>query len=120
MEAGTVVSLDTSMECIRIARKNIELNCLQKRVYAVFSPLERLNLGKQDVILANLTPAVLFRLLERLIYYLDMAGSLILSGHSIKARAEIVSRLADCGLRPIDFFEEQGWSSEIFVFGELQ
>lgn len=118
MGAARITALDTDNRCLKTARENVELNRLQDKILMLSTPLHRLQPGKQDIIVANLTLSVILENVDGLVDRLERYGRLILSGHGKTARERITERFGSRGLRLKEVFEEQDWSAEIFGFEE--
>lgn len=77
--AGEVLGIDICPEAIATAERNIRHNRLSDRVRIADTPLADLP-GKYDLILANMTVSVLFRVVHDLLARLSREGTLIVSG----------------------------------------
>ncbi len=78
--ASCAYAIDIDPRAIQAARENIAVNSMSDRIVVDDTPLGRLKSFRPDVIIANLTPAVLHGLLDELGRLLLPTGSLILSG----------------------------------------
>ncbi len=116
MGAAQVLGLDIDEKILDSARQNIRLNRLSNQIKVSSAPIDTLNLKKQDVIVANLTPSVLFRLLDNLVEKLSRKGFLVLSGYRSGPGLRLRQMLTERGLVQIHYIEDKGWSTEIFSF----
>lgn len=116
MGASEVLALDIDEKILETARQNIEINHLSDRIAICAEPIDRLNLENQDVIMANLTPSVLYRLLDKLAGTLAVQGYLVLSGYRSGLEAKLRQMLYRHGLEPFHDFDKDGWGTEIFRF----
>jgi len=115
MEADEVIGIDIDKEWIHIARQNVAINGLSGKVRILYG-IHPLNLKKQDVIVANLTPSVLSGLIETLVDTLDSNGYLVLSGYRSGARPGLEQMLQKHGMETFFALEKEGWTTEIFRF----
>ena len=116
MGALKVLALDVDEKILATARQNIMMNGLSGSITLCAEPIDRLNLKNQDVIVANLTPSVLFRLLDKLAGVLAGQGCLVLSGYRSGLQPELRQMLYRRGLESLREFEIEGWGTEIFRF----
>ena len=116
MGAAKVLALDIDEKILETARQNIMMNGLSGSITLCAEPIDRLNLKNQDVIVANLTPSVLYRLLDKLAGILAEQGCLVLSGYRSSLGPKLRHMLHRHGLVRIHAFEKEGWGTEIFRF----
>ncbi len=109
-----IIGADIDQGIIKAAQENAYLNQVNSRVSFTTLPLSQLQWTGVDGIVANLTPSVLFDLLDTMVSKLDRKGWLILSGHSPGLRDEIRQRLGKHHLHMVKHLSSQGWSAEIF------
>ncbi len=116
MGAAEVLGLDIDHRILADARQNIVLNSLSEKIKVSSKPIDALNLKNQDVIVANLTPSVLFKLLDKLVDALAPKGFLILSGYRPSPGHRLEHRLHERGLKRLHHVDVEGWCTEIFRF----
>ncbi len=116
MGASKVLALDMDEKILETARQNIMINGLSGSITLCTGPIDRLNLKNQDVIVANLTPSVLYRLLDKLAGILAGQGCLVLSGYRSGLGPTLRHMLYRHGLVRCHTFEKEGWGTEIFRF----
>lgn len=92
--AREAIGLDVDADAIQSARENLMLNAGVDRVRVDVADLGTAALPNADVVLANLTGALLVRSAARLIAALRPAGRLIVSGLQSHERDEVVAALA--------------------------
>ncbi len=114
--ARHIIAQDIQEEALVNAMENLRLNMVDGRVTLFSEQLSKLPYSNSDVIVANLTPSVMFRELEAMTSRLDSRGRLILSGHSLKSRDTLCHRLKNYGMDMEEGLEQDGWSAEIFRF----
>jgi len=114
MGAKKIIGTDIDQEIINVAQENACLNQVESKVSFTTKPLSKLQLTGVNGIVANLTPSVLFDLLDTMVSILNSEGWLILSGHSPRIRDEICKRLRKHRLNMVKHLSSQGWSAEIF------
>lgn len=94
---GATLGLDICPRALAVARRNIEANGLGSRVAVSAASLAELD-RSFDLVLANLTPAVLSRLLDQLVQHVKPGGTLILAGFQGRQAEGFARRLAAHGL----------------------
>lgn len=114
--AKQIIAQDIQKDAIANAMDNLRLNMVDERVTLLLEPLSKLPYLNSDVIVANLTPSVMFRELEAMTSRLDSRGRLILSGHSLKSRDTVCQKLKNYGMDMEEGLDQDGWSAEIFRF----
>ncbi len=115
MGAAQVVGVDIDQQARETAMENLRLNRLSDRL-KILPCIDALNLKKQDVIVANLTPSVLSGLIDTLVDILAANGFLLLSGYPSGARDRVENMLKSRGMEVFYSLEKQGWATEIFCF----
>ncbi|NPA95267.1 MAG: methyltransferase domain-containing protein, partial [Thermodesulfobacteria bacterium] len=114
--ARRVFAIDIDPDIVAAAKENFVLNRVEQRVEALMCPLDQLEGGELDVIVANLTPSVLFGMIGTMASKLDPEGTLVLSGYKVPLQAKVHQLATQYGLEPIQSFVNQGWSAETFAF----
>ena len=106
--AGSVTALDDDADAIQAAWENLALNP-GATVSLIVGDLRSTDLGPADVILANLTGALLIAAEERLRRLTNANGRLILSGFQTHEEREVVTAYSAFTVEHRG--EEEGWSS---------
>jgi ribosomal protein L11 methyltransferase len=91
--ASSVLAIDNDPEALRNARENIGRNGCVNDVVALESDLATLAIEPADLVIANLTAAVLMRYAEELKRLLTPHGTLIVSGFGPHERAAVADAL---------------------------
>jgi len=107
--ASDVVAIDNDPDALDNARSNIERNGAAPAIDIIQDDLSTLRIQRADVVLANLTGAVLLRHADDLRGLAVDGGYLILSGFAPED-ADVVAR-AFKGLRQIDQQAETEWAA---------
>jgi ribosomal protein L11 methyltransferase len=107
--AGDVVAIDNDPDALENARANIARNGAGPSIDVICDDLGSLRVQRADVVLANLTGAVLVRYASELRGLAVEGGYLILSGFAPQDGA--VVRAAFRGLRVIDESSEADWAA---------
>ena len=108
--AGSVKAVDCSEEAVRIARRNVELNRLEEHIELERGLAEKTK-GRFDLVLANLTPAVLARVARKLPSLLQPGGALIVSGFHDTQAPHVVKILTKAGFIGSKTYSRSGWSA---------
>ena len=107
--AGDVVAIDNDPDALDNARDNIARNGAAPSIDIIRDDLDALRIERADIVLANLTGAVLVRYAAELRGLALEGGYLILSGF---APADVaVIRTAFAGLAVIDESAEGDWAA---------
>ncbi|RUM87813.1 MAG: hypothetical protein DSZ23_05285 [Thermodesulfatator sp.] len=114
--AMEIIGVDIDENAIKNARQNVLINQAADTVTMTSKPIDALNLEKQDVIVANLTPSVLNSLLDNLVNTLQRNGFLVLSGYRSSARSRPGPTMKRLGMETVFEIEKDGWSTQIFAF----
>jgi ribosomal protein L11 methyltransferase len=107
--AGDVVAIDNDPDALENARDNIARNGAAPSIDIIRDDLASLRIERADIVLANLTGAVLVRYAEELRSLLVEGGYLILSGFAPQDVAVITSAFA--GLTVIDEKADGEWAA---------
>jgi len=110
--AGDVVAVDNDPDALDNARANIERNGAAPSIDIVCDGIETLRIERAEVVLANLTGAVLVRYADELAGLLQDGGYLIVSGFSPQEAA--IVRTAFRGLQVIADSAEADWAALSF------
>ena len=110
--AARVVAIDNDADALTAARENVERNDVEPGV-----TLSRVDLaqapdewdGAFDLLLANLTGALLTRQAARLSSFVAPGGRLILSGIMAEEADGVISAFAAAGTEVADRSDEDGW-----------
>ena len=110
--ATRVVGLDIDPDALTNARENLALNDLAERVEIVERDVSRgagLPAGPFDVVLANLTGALLCRDASALAALVAPSGSLIASGFEAHEASDVTATFSDVGLQASEQLEDMSW-----------
>jgi ribosomal protein L11 methyltransferase len=107
--AGEVTAVDNDPDALQNARENIARNGAGPSIDIVQDDLRGLRIERADIVLANLTGAVLVRFAEELADLVVDGGYLVLSGFAPQDAA--VVRTAFKGLGVIDEQSEGEWAA---------
>jgi len=107
--AADVVAVDNDPDALDNARANIERNGAGPSIDIICDDLEGLRIERADVVLANLTGAVLVRHAEKLRGLAVAGGYLVLSGFAPLDAAVILAAFK--GATAVDQSSEGDWSS---------
>lgn len=107
--ATDVVAVDNDPDALDNARANIARNGAAAAIDIICDDLNALKLQPADVVLANLTAAVLVRHAPALVKLASADGYLILSGFAPDHLMEIQPAFA--GTRPVEQQAEEDWSA---------
>jgi ribosomal protein L11 methyltransferase len=105
--AARAVGIDTDADAIQSARENLALNPDAAHVAFEVADLTASALPDADIVVANLTGALLVRSAPRLAAAVHEQGMLIVSGLLAHERDEVVAALS--GLSLIWEREDEGW-----------
>jgi len=94
--AGHTVGVDICPDSLEVARHNVEQNNLSHRIIITNTPLQDIA-GPFDLIVANLTLSVLYRLLADLGRLSRLGGFLIVSGLQGRQAEDLLPRLLASG-----------------------
>jgi ribosomal protein L11 methyltransferase len=111
--AGTAFGIDHDPDALESARDNARLNDLADRVHFVVGDFREITL-RGDIVMANLTGALLERSAEALARMIAPGGSLIVSGFMEDERAAVLPAL-EAFLTLGSLAEEDGWISAVLA-----
>jgi len=115
--AEKVLALDIDPEAVRCAEKNIQMNATSGRIELSLKPLEELH-EAFTLLVANLLPGEIFRLLPQFTRLILPKGWLILSGF-MKGHTEAVKKLLDShGFMDRETLFQQDWACMICKNGD--
>lgn len=110
--AAHVVAVDYDMDAVTCARESAALNEITAGLDIRHVDLERetgMAGAPFDVVLANLTGALLIRLADRLAGLTAPAGALILSGITIGEAGDVTAAFEGAGCAVVERRDEDGW-----------
>lgn len=107
--AESVLALDEDPDAVEAARKNVAINDVGPTVDVQQQTLETLEPQQADVLVANLTGALLRRHADHIASQLAPGGRAILSGFTRDEQAAVAHAFA--ALVPVSEAEEDGWIS---------
>ncbi len=108
--AASVHGIDISPEALVQAAKNIALNCLESVVKVSASSLTDFR-GGFDLIVANLTPSVLIRVIPEIVPKIKAGGWLVLSGFRQRLAEDAKATGKKLGLDIRGECDEEGWKA---------
>jgi ribosomal protein L11 methyltransferase len=111
--AGDVLGVDVDPDAIRNAVENLQLNPAAGRVRLLVADFRDAELAGADVVIANLTGAVLVQNAERLMSLVLDRGTLIISGLQAAERDEVVAVFAPAVVEWTA--DEAGWVALMFT-----
>lgn len=91
--ARRVEALDDDADALASARENVALNAMEGRVVLRGGDVRSEHLEPADIVLANLTGALLVRAADTLLNAVRTGGHLIVSGLMVSEEADVVSAL---------------------------
>ncbi|MFO7181397.1 MAG: 50S ribosomal protein L11 methyltransferase [Pseudomonadota bacterium] len=106
--ARTVVGIDTDAHALRLARTNVRLNRLERRVTLVRAPA-RLT-PRFDLVVANLEPRALVEAAPSIAGAARRAERVLLTGFPSEQADAIAARFAELGFRVRARAHEAGWT----------
>lgn len=114
--AAGVLGVDVDPDALQSARENLELNGLTalvalREVDVTREPIDR----AFDVILANLTGAMLIRAADRIAALAAPDARLVASGFQVEEEDDVTGGLAAAGWRLERRAEEDGWVGAVFA-----
>lgn len=113
--ASRVCAIDIDPDAMANARENVDLNGIHSGIDLAEGPVEtQASGGTYDVILANLTGALLVREADHITSLANDRARLIVSGIQAEESESVVARIGDCGWNLIDEAEEQSWIGASF------
>lgn len=114
--AGAVVALELDAVAVRAARRNVRANAVDAvvRVHLGTLPHERIAAGAADVVVANISGAVLVALAEPLRDALRPSGVLIGSGILASRWEEVEAAFARAHLRLVETHTDGDWVTVVY------
>jgi ribosomal protein L11 methyltransferase len=109
--AQSVVAVEVDADALDSARQNAVRNHTDHAITFELADYRTANLARADLVMANLTGAILLNTLARVLDLVEPGGLLILSGFTSE---ELVARpdgpvATSPGVRLIDQVDEEGW-----------
>jgi len=116
--AASVLAIDNDEDALTSARENVEMNHVA--VTLALSPLETMGTERAfDIVLANLTGALLMRQASALRSLLSERGVLIVSGVTAAEGPDVKTAFATAGLAVAQEISEDGWVGLTFTIPTL-
>ena len=115
--AAQVMAIDDDPDAMRSAGENVEANQVDDVVRLDCRDLVALGPAAFDLVVANLTGAVLMRHASRLAALVTPAGSLIASGYQSEEDDDVAAALGGAGLVRRERAEDDGWVAGRFGRG---
>ena len=110
--ATPVVAMDIDPDALQNARENIDRNALAGRIAVVEADLANLTVEPADVVVANLTGAVLKHHAAALLRLVRPAGAMIVSGFSPSELPDVLAALQP--MTDVETLEEDDWAAAMF------
>jgi ribosomal protein L11 methyltransferase len=109
--APSVVAVDVDRDALDSAQQNAVRNHADTAIRFEHADYRTANLARADLVMANLTGAILSNTLARVLELVEPGGLLILSGFTSE---ELVARpdgpvVTSAGVRIVDQVDEEGW-----------
>ncbi|ETA73150.1 Ribosomal protein L11 methyltransferase [Ligilactobacillus equi DPC 6820] len=115
--AGEIYATDVDDEAVKSAQKNLDLNPVAKNVHVQVSDLLKGIDIQADLMLANILPDVLVRLIPEAPKNLKPGGLLITSGIITAKRDLILTTMQDAGFEILQTLNEGDWHA---IIGRLK
>ena len=112
---ATAIDIDTN--AVDVAYSNLKLNNLPAENYHAFASdiltdtKLRANLGKYDIVIANIVADVIIALSDFVASYIKDDGYFICSGIILERLDEVTKALNSCGLNIIDIKKDSDWAA---------
>jgi len=103
-----VLGIDICRESIRTAQKNVTDNELDQKIKVAEIALTKIT-SRFDLVLANLTPAPLARMLDDMVMRVLPGGTFIISGQQGRQVRRLEETLKKKGFSAAVFYEEERW-----------
>jgi ribosomal protein L11 methyltransferase len=107
--AKSVIALDDDRDAVQAAQENVRLNGMDDRVTVERIDLATMPPYKADVVLANLTGALLRRHAASLATHIAPGGLIIVSGFTEDERFAVAHAFSEQELQPVRDDREDGW-----------
>jgi len=110
--AGHVVAIDSDADAVEAARENLARNGADSRIALEVSDFSQAAgglSGRFDIVLANLTGAMLIRFASTLVSCLTPGGALIASGFQTDEAADVVAAFQAAGAAADSTIDEDTW-----------
>lgn len=114
MGGRSVLGVEVDAEAVAIARDNVEKNHLQEQILITDEPLAEVD-GDFDLIMANLTASVFYRLFPDINRLAGNGCRLLVSGLQGRQANELVGDLAGKGWQLDDSIEQGKWKALALV-----
>lgn len=112
--AREVTGIDIDGDAIEAARQSAALNPFGAQVQLRVSDVFTEPCAPVDLVLANLTGAMLVRTTTQLARLVAPDGVLVLSGFMLDERNLVEAAFAEAGFSPRERFDEDGWCAGVF------
>lgn len=116
--AGSVLAIDEDPDAVEAARENVALNHVGATVDVRELDLATLPPQQADVLLANLTGALLRRHADLIVRHVAPGGHVILSGFTQDEQLAVTHAFA--ALTPVAEEQEDGWISLTFSLSDVK
>lgn len=114
--AKAVLGVDIDSGALVLAAENALVNGLAERVRFSAEPLAELA-GPYDLVVANITGAVMGGMVGQFARLLQPGGRLVISGLQGRQLGEMVETLGGLGFSPVEEFSEDPWRAGLLRFG---
>jgi ribosomal protein L11 methyltransferase len=108
--AATTVGIEIDPETAQVARKNIQLNKLERSAKIVEGSWHDIS-GNYDLIVANLVPSVLLKAAQEMANFLAAEGLVIISGFPKTLHEQLLAIFAMNSLHLIKYISLEGWGA---------
>lgn len=110
--AGEITGVEISLEAIKEAQENINLNSVIEKIQLLHSSVTEIN-GHFNLILANLYGSLLIEIAPSLMGLLAPKGWLILGGMAVPHDNVVVSTFLQYGLQEFKRYRDDEWAAAI-------
>jgi len=115
LEIEDILAIDIDDIAVKIAKQNLKLNNLDEEVVVKQGDLVEIVNEKYDLVVGNLLPHIILRLIPDMLEVLDEDSIFILSGINKEKKEEIKEALIDVNLIVKEVKEEEDW---VTIIGE--
>ena len=106
-----IMGIDIDRAAVRAAQKNIEINNVSEYITIKQSNLFSAVTDKYSLVVANLLPNIILRLLPELPLYVKKKGFIILSGINDNYEKDILDQLNRLQLELVDKISKEDWTA---------
>ena len=117
--AGRAVGLDIDPQAVQTARDNTRINGVSGQVEIVAEPIERIEAGGFDQVLANIDGHTLLKMLPELKRVARIGGKIVLAGFLIEEERAMLQSLSDHDLILLRMERQEEWICAVAENGEV-